>query len=72
MKRVHISFGDGKYKRSLDLLEKTSLENGTEKFIAYNKDWLFKTDFIQTLNVINIYLINQEEPDIGYGNLTLY
>ena len=28
MKKVHISFGDQKYKKSLDLLEKSSLEIG--------------------------------------------
>jgi hypothetical protein len=58
MRKVHISFGDNKYKKSLELLEKTSLENGTEEFTAYSKDWLFSTEFY-TNSKRNQYILNQ-------------
>lgn len=64
MKKVHISFGDEKYKRSLDLLEKTSLENSSDKFIRYSKDWLFNTDFY-TNSKRNQYILNQLRG-VGY------
>ena len=50
MKKVHISFGDEKYKKSLDLLGQTTLEIGkVDKFIAYRPQFL-ETDFFAQKN----------------------
>jgi hypothetical protein len=55
MKKVLISFGDQKYYKSLDLLERTSLEIGkVDKFIRYNDIWLKTTDFYKK----NSYILN--------------
>lgn len=41
MKKVHISFGNEEYYKSLDLLEKTTLEIGkVDQFIRYTQSWL--------------------------------
>ena len=46
MKKVHISFGNEEYYKSLDLLEQTSLEIGkVDQFIRYTQEWLKTTDF---------------------------
>jgi hypothetical protein len=46
MKKIHISFGDEKYSRSLDLLEKTSLEIGkVDQFIRYTQEQLKHEEF---------------------------
>ena len=46
MRKILISYGNDPYKRSLDLLEKSSLEKGkVEKFIRYTREWLETTDF---------------------------
>ena len=50
MKKVHISFGDEKYKKSLDLLGQTTLEIGkVVKLIAYRPQFL-ETDFFAQKN----------------------
>lgn len=46
MKKVHVSYGNEKYYKSLDLLEKTSLEIGkVDQFVRYTRDWLETTEF---------------------------
>ena len=46
MKKVHISYGNEEYYKSLDLLEKTSLEIGkVDEFIRYTEDWLKTEEF---------------------------
>ena len=46
MKKIHISFGNEKYYKSLDLLAKTSLEVGkTDEVICYKQEDLKDTDF---------------------------
>lgn len=46
MKKVLISFGDAAYTKSLNLLEKTSLEIGkVDQFIGYNRNWLNLSEF---------------------------
>lgn len=48
MKKVHISFGNEKYYKSLELLEKTSLEIGrVDEFITYHPDYLQTDNFYQ-------------------------
>lgn len=57
MKKIHISFGNEKYYKSLDLLEKTSLEIGkVDKFIRYTKEWLKTTEFWNK----NLFILNNE------------
>ena len=58
MKKVHISFGDGNYKESLDLLEKTTMENGSDFFMGYTKSWLFESPFYKN-NKMARYILNQ-------------
>jgi len=46
MKKVHISYGNEKYYKSLELLKHTSLEIGkTNQFIPFTEQWLKGTDF---------------------------
>jgi hypothetical protein len=46
MKRVHISYANEKFAKSLELLEKTSREVGQiDNFIPYTREWLITTDF---------------------------
>ena len=46
MKKVHISFGDNKYNKSLALLKETTTQIGkVDEFIQYKKSWLQTTDF---------------------------
>jgi len=46
MKKIHISFGDEKYYKSLDLLEQTSIKIGNiDKFIRYTQEWLKSEPF---------------------------
>jgi hypothetical protein len=46
MKNIHISFGNERFYKSLDLLEKTSIEIGrSDQFIRYTQDWLKTTEF---------------------------
>jgi hypothetical protein len=46
MKRVVCSYGNPKYYKSLDLLEKTALEVGkVDLFIRYTREWLETTEF---------------------------
>jgi len=46
MKKVLISYGNPKYYKSLDLLEKTALEVGkVDLFIRYTREWLETTEF---------------------------
>jgi len=46
MKKVHISFANEEYYKSLDLLEKTSLEIGkVDSFIRYTQEELKTTEF---------------------------
>jgi len=46
MKKIHISFGNEEYYKSLDLLEQTSLEIGNvDKFMRYTQEDLKKGDF---------------------------
>jgi len=46
MKKVHISYSNPRYKKSLQNLEKTSLEIGkVDEFIGYKEEWLKTTDF---------------------------
>lgn len=58
MKKIHISFGDENYKESLDLLEKTSLEFGSDFFIGYTKSWLIETPLYAD-NKMARYILNQ-------------
>lgn len=56
MKKVHISFGNEKYYKSLSLLEKSSVEIGkTDQFISYTQEWLKKEPFWDK----NLYILNQ-------------
>lgn len=50
-----ISFGDQKYRKSLDLLKETSEKIGNAKFIEYNDAWLQTTDFYYK----NKYILDQ-------------
>lgn len=55
MKKVHISFGNEKYYKSLDLLEKTSLEIGkVDQFIRYTQEWLKTEKFWEK----NLYILS--------------
>jgi hypothetical protein len=57
MKKVHISFANEEYYKSLDLLEQTSLEIGeVDQFIRYTQEWLKTTDFWTK----NQYVLNQK------------
>lgn len=57
MKKIHISFGNEKYYKSLDLLEQTSLEIGkVDKFIRYTQDWLKTEPFWNK----NAYILGQK------------
>ena len=57
MKRVHISFANEEYYKSLDLLEKTSLEIGkVDQFIRYTQEWLKTTEFWRK----NQYILSQK------------
>jgi hypothetical protein len=48
MKKVHISFANERYYRSLDLLEQTSIEIGkVDQFIAYKEEGLKADNFWQ-------------------------
>jgi len=54
MEKVHISFGNEKYYKSLDLLEKTSLEIGkVDQFIRYTQEWLKTEKFWEK----NLYIL---------------
>jgi hypothetical protein len=57
MKKIHISFADEEYYKSLDLLEQTSLELGkVDQFIRYIQEWLKTTDFWTK----NQYILSQK------------
>ena len=57
MKRLVISYGDSKYSKSLDLLEKTSIEIGkADEFKRYTREWLETTEFHQK----NKYVLSGE------------
>jgi len=46
MKKVHISYSDERYAKSLENLGKTSLKIGkSDEFIPYKEEWLKTTDF---------------------------
>jgi hypothetical protein len=54
MKKIHISFGNELYYKSLDLLEETSLNVGkVDKFIRYTQEWLKTENFWQK----NLYIL---------------
>lgn len=56
MKKIHISFGNEEYYKSLDLLESTSLNIGkTDLFIKYNQNELKGTEFWYK----NQYILNK-------------
>lgn len=62
MKKVHISFGNEEYYKSLDLLEETSLNIGkTDNFIRYTNEWLKTTDFW----LKNKFILSQKRG-VGY------
>ena len=57
MKKIHISFGNEEYYKSLDLLEKTTLEIGkVDQFIRYTQEWLKKEPFWNK----NSFILNQK------------
>ena len=58
MKKIHISFGDEQYRRSLDLLGKTTLANGSDEFVDYTQTWLYSTEFYLASKT-NKYILNQ-------------
>lgn len=46
MKKVHISFGNEEYNKSLELLKHTTLEVGkVDQFIPFTQEWLKGTEF---------------------------
>ena len=46
MKKILISYGNIPYYKSLNLLEKTSIEIGNiDKFYRYTREWLETTTF---------------------------
>ena len=46
MRKVLISYANGRYKRSQDILEQTALDiGGVNKVISYTEDWLKTTEF---------------------------
>jgi hypothetical protein len=56
MKKIHISYGTDDYKKSLDLLEQTTLEIGkVNKFIRYTREWLVDQEFYRK----NKYILDQ-------------
>ena len=56
MKKIHISYGNQAYNKSLDLLEKSSLKAGkSDEFIRYTEDWLKTTEFYKK----NSYILNK-------------
>jgi hypothetical protein len=62
VKKIHISFANEEYYKSLDLLEKTSLEIGKiDKFIRYTYEWLKTTEFFQK----NKFILSQNRG-VGY------
>jgi len=57
MKKIHISYANELYYKSMDLLEKTSLKLGkVDQFIRYTRKWLETTEFYQK----NRYILNIE------------
>ena len=57
MKKIMCSFGTNEYKRSLDLLEKTTYEVGKiDKFYKYNREWLETTEFYKK----NQYILDKK------------
>jgi len=58
MKKLHISFGDEQYRRSLDLLRDTTLANGSDEFVDYTQTWLYSTEFYNASRT-NKYILNQ-------------
>jgi len=59
MKKVLVTFGDEKYKRSLDLLSETAQEIGkVDDVICYTQEWLKTTDFY-TKNKMARYILNK-------------
>lgn len=85
MKKVHISFGNEKYYKSLDLLEKTSLEIGkADQFIRYTQEWLRSEPFWnENLSILNRprgagywiwkpYIILKTFENLSEGDIVLY
>ena len=85
MKKVHISFANEKYYRSLDLLEKTSLEIGkSDQFIRYTQEWLRAEPFWnENLSILNRprgagywiwkpYIILKTFETLSDGDVVLY
>jgi len=85
MKKIHISYGNEPYYKSLDLLEKTSLEIGkSDCFFRYTREWLELTDFYKK----NKYILDQKRGNgfwcfkthiilnafskLEYGDIVLY
>ena len=57
MKKLHISFANEEYYKSLDLLEQTSLDIGkVDQFIRYTQEWLKTTEFW----IKNRYVLSQK------------
>jgi len=57
MKKVICSYGDEKYKKSLELLKKTAFELGKiDDVYIYNREWLICTEFYKK----NKYILDQK------------
>ncbi len=85
MKNIFISFGDDKYKKSLDLLKETSKEIGrVDEFIGYTKEWLDTTEFYKKNRFIlsqprgsgfwlwKSYIIKQTLETLDDGDVVIY
>jgi hypothetical protein len=56
MKKVHISFANESFKKSIDLLKQTSIDVGrVDEFIEYTQGWLKTTEFWKK----NAFILNQ-------------
>jgi len=85
MKKVHISFANEEYYKSLDLLEQTSLEVGkVDKFIRYTQDWLKTEEFWKKNQFVlsrsrgvgywswKPFIILKTFESLEYGDVVLY
>lgn len=85
MKKVLISFGDDKFKKSLDLLEETANSIGNiDKAIIYDQEWLKTTEFWEKNKFIlqqprgagywlwKPYIILVTMQNLDYGDIVMY
>lgn len=87
MKKVFITYGDEKYKKSLELLESTAMENGVDEFIAYDRDYIVNSKMYnnsaRTKYILDKprgsgywiwkpYIISETFKSLEYGDIVIY